>query len=80
MSTPFPLGRSPFEQALDHATGIFYRVVSPPSRDALDVAVFVTPVTVVVATEFVQDALSTATTPAAVLGESAGSLLWATIG
>jgi len=80
MTPPTPFERSPSEQALNHATKFFYRLVSSTSRDAFDIAVAVTLVTVVIATGFAQNALSTATTPAAVLGESAGDILQATVG
>jgi len=74
MSPLDSLGHPPFEQALNHATGVFSRLVSPPARDALDVAVFVTLVTVVIATGFVQNGLLSLTTVSAVLGENAAVL------
>jgi hypothetical protein len=80
MSPPVPLGQSPFEQALNHATGILDRLVSLPPRDAFDVAVFVTLVSVVIATGFVQNGLSTAVIPVAAFGENAGGVLQATVG
>ena len=68
------LGRTPFEQAPNHATGVLNRLISLPARDTPDVAVFVTLVTVVIATGFVQNGLLSLTTVSAVPGENAAVL------